>query len=354
VPSKRPTRSVAASAPTLSDVARRAGVSTSVVSRVLNRDPAARISAETAEKVRAAAADLRYVPNDQARAFRRARSGAIALVVPHVGNAVFAELFSGVQAAASGRETKVLLAEVSGPVEASSDLVEIIGHGRVDGVILQRREDVDDHLLRTIVDVPQPVVLFNSALSRRPGSVTLPDQLATAIATEHLMSLGHTRIGYVGGSDVHDAARRRANGFRGAFKAAGKRVDRSLMVAAGWEADAGVAAAREILGRPRPPTGIVVASINAAIGVVSEIAHRGLRVPDDVSVVTVQETWVADMFVPPLTRVAMPMREAGEVAAHMLLDHLDGKPASDVTVTTPPPSLVVRSSTTAPTGSVFR
>lgn len=326
---------------TLQDVATAAGVSKSVASRVLNGDDKARIAAATRDRVEAAAARLHYVPDHRARALRTLRSGAIALVVPDVHNAVFSELFAGVRDAATRAGQTVLLAQLEDAATDAQALSRIIGQGRVDGVVLQRREDVDDRTLARILDVPLPVVLFNSTLRNRRGSVVLDDAHAVDVATRHLLELGHRRIGFVGGSALHDAARRRAAAFRAVMHGAGLRIDRDWMVTAGWEADAGQAGLDQLLGARRRPSAVVVASVNAAVGAASCAARRGVAVPHDLSIVTIQDTWVARLFSPALTVVRLPLRQAGEAAAEMLIR----QEMRDVVFADRAPELVVRDST---------
>lgn len=333
---------------TLRDVAAAAGVSTSLASRVLNADARARISPETASRVRSAATRLKYVPNQRARAFRSSRSGALGLVVPDVNNAVFSELFGGVLDTARREGHTVLLGQAIGPDRDRPSLLDIVGQGRVDGVVLQRDEHVSDATLAAMLDIPQPVVLFNSRLRGRKGSVILPDAAAAEVATRYLLDLGHQRIGHIAGTRTHDAAERRAEGYRSAMRDSGHAVDDDWVVRAGWEAPAGTDALTALLAARRPPTGIVVASVNAALGAASAAARHGIRVPEELSIVTIQDTWVAQVATPALTVVRMPMREAGTTAARMLLRAFDGEEMVDVVASDPEPELVVRASTAPP------
>ncbi|QNE48634.1 LacI family transcriptional regulator (plasmid) [Glaciihabitans sp. INWT7] len=333
------------SAATLGDVARLAGVSQSVASRALNDDRMARISASTRERVKGAASKLDYIPDHTARALRAGRAGALALVVPDVGNAVFSELFAGVRAASAAERVTVLLGQLNEPSVVEEGLSGIAGNGRVDGIILQRPERMTDAELEALLDVRAPVVLFNSVLRRRMGSVILDDHRAAWIATDYLLSLGHTRIGLIGGTREHDAARRREAGYREAMHHAGRRIDLAWVSSTGWEAEAAAGALEDVLAGTRRPTALVVASVNAAIGVVAAALRRGLRIPDDLSIVSIQDTWVAGMMVPSVTVVRMPLREAGTAAARMLLAYASGGGLHNVVITDPAPVLVVREST---------
>src|SRR5690348_11446564 len=148
----------------LQDVADAAGVSKSVASRALTGDERARISEATRDRVRKVAERLAYVPNHRARALRFARSGAVGLIVPDVNNAVFAEMLGGVQDRARAADMSVLLTQIDPPPAGRDQARELIGAGRVDGILLQRREDFDDRMLKAVLSQGVPAVLINSKL----------------------------------------------------------------------------------------------------------------------------------------------------------------------------------------------
>lgn len=332
----------------LKDVAALANVSLSVASRVLNNDTQARINTQTRERVFEAARELRYVPDHRARALRLSRAGAIALIVPEVNNAIFSSLHVGVQSVVHERKSAVFLAQLDTTRIEPDSLADLIGNGRVDGVILQRNEHLSDEGLLAIIDLDVPVVLFNSRLDGHVGSVALDDQSAVAIAIDHLRGLGHEHIGFVAGAPRHDAALRRLDGFRSSMTSAGLAVREEWIVPAGWEAPEGAAATAVLLSQAERPTAVVGASLNTAIGVLRAARDADVSVPEDLSVVAVQDAWMAQFTVPRLTTVALPMRQAGARAASMLLDHLGGKALADELVTDPPPEIIVRESTSAP------
>lgn len=326
---------------TLQDVADEAQVSRAVASRALSGDPQARISSDTRRRIQEAAARLGYQPNQLARGLRTARANAVALVVPSVTNAVFAELVSGVENAASAAGSAVLLAQLN----ERTGLQSLVGEGRVDGVILQRNESLSDDDLRALIDIRQPVVLFNSTLEGHTGSVTLPDEAGASLATRHLIELGHRRIGFLGGPESHDAAQRRRAGFLNAVDSAGFEVTPGQCRWAGWEADAGADGVVELLNDAPGCTAIVVASVNAALGAMTQCLRMGLRVPEDLSIIAVHDTWFAQVGVPSLSVVRMPMRSAGAAAETMLLQFLDGGRMRNIVATDPEPYIVAREST---------
>ena len=341
---------------TLDDVARAAGVSKSVASRALTGDVRARMSEATRARVLAAAAELDYVPNARARALRQSRSGAIGLIVPDVNNAVFADMLAGVQDTTASHGTDVLLGQVDRPPAGTQQLSRLVREGRVDGLLIQRREDFDDAMLAAVLQSGVPAITINSRLPDRVGSVILEDQRGAAMATEHLIALGHRRIAFVSGTKTHDTARRRKSGYLDAMSAAGLTPEPASVVDAGWEAEAGTRAIerlhREVsLGQTGGPTAVVVASVNAAVGALSTALRMGLRVPEDLSIVGINTTWVSNTVYPAISTVRLPLRRLGEVAATMLLDHLGGAALADVLIDDPAPELVVKETTAPPSGA---
>ncbi|THV36400.1 LacI family DNA-binding transcriptional regulator [Glycomyces buryatensis] len=331
----------------LSDVAARAGVSVSAVSRVLSGDPSARVSEATRERVRKAAAEVGYHPNFAGRALKLARTDVIALIVPDLTNALFAELTRGVEDAAVARGCVMLLArsEVMQPGGKMFD--RLVGEGRVDGIVLQPRDGTDpDELARTVGERATLVTIHH----RIPGasSVVVPDALAARRATEHLIALGHRRIGFAGGLTASPTAQRRVEGYREALLEAGLPGDPDLITWHGYREADGEASAAELLALPQRPTAIVAANVNAAVGVLAEAQAQDIAVPDDLSVVAIHDAWTAEHTWPPLTCVRMPLYELGRTAVTALAEAIDGGPVTHRTVDDPEPVLVPRASTAAP------
>jgi LacI family transcriptional regulator len=333
----------------LSEIATRAGVSVSVVSRVLNRDPTVRARQETRERVLQAAKELNYTANYAGRALRLARSKALALIAPNVSSPLFADLLAGATEAAEEADYTVLIGLASTITAGSDTLRRLVGEGRVDGFVLQRSDDLSDQALESLVANDARVVLVTSRTPGRRGSVILDDVAGAKLATEHLISLGHQKIALIGGVPHSDIARRREQGYALALHEAGLRRRESLVRRLGYSPEAAAAAMESLLaGEPRP-TGVVVANVNGAIGALTALRRLGVEVPGDVSLVAYHDEWVAEHTWPALTTVKMPYDEVGRQAVHSLIDQLAGKPAQDVVVREPPPRLVVRAST-APAG----
>lgn len=334
---------------TLSDVAARAGVSVSAVSRVLSDAPSARVSAQTRQRIHDAARDLDYRPNFAARALKFARTNVIGLIVPDLTNAIFAELMRGVEEEGLRRGYVVLLARTEGMPEGEESIPRLIGEGRVDGALVQVGDNMRPEDLQRLTASTLPLVFINSVHPDHAGSVLLEDARGIRIATEHLIGLGHERIGFINGLVSSDTALRRAEGFFAAMADAGLPVPDAYVTRLGYEPRQGRAALAELVSLPTPPTAIVVANVNAAHGALLEARTRGLRVPEDLSIVAMHDSWVSENAWPPLTTVRMPLYELGRQGMAALIDRITTDAVVDAVVSDPAPALIVRESTAAPT-----
>lgn len=333
---------------TLNDVATRAGVSISVVSRVLNADPALRARPETKARVKQAARELAYRPNKAAQALRLSHAGAVGLIVPDVTNAIFAELLRGVEDAADEAGTQVLLGRSERLRPGDDFLGQLLGEGRVDGFIIQRRDEIDLHVLEAILQRKMPVVLVNSRGPSR-GSLILDDVAAGRIATEHLIGLGHRDIGLINGDVNSFTAKRRGQGYRLAMAGAGLRKRLAWTTNHGYTPQAGRRSIHELLtSKELRPTAVVVANVNAAVGVLLGARESGVLVPDELSVVAIHDSWVGEFSSPPLTVVEMARYQLGRQGFIALTARLAGAKPYDGMVNDPPPTLIVRASTAPP------
>jgi LacI family transcriptional regulator len=322
----------------LSDVAAAAGVDTSVVSRVLSGDRRLSIRPETRQRVLEAAARLQYRPNTAARALKTARTMAIGMVVPDLANVNYATIAQGAEERASTAGYALLVA--SGSVtERLADL-----HGRIDGLLVgmatsetPRLGDFGGRLPALLVNRREPCGI---------ASVVVDDRAGAAIATEHLLTLGHRRLGHIAGPQNADTARRRLAGFRAALEAAGIEPDPQAIAETSFDEAGGHVAATRLLRLDPRPTALFVANVRAAIGAMAAASRLGLSIPDDLSLVGFHDAPFASFLSPPLTTVRMPLHEMGRQAVDHLLTLLGGEPVEDVMVGTPP-ELVVRSSTAA-------
>jgi LacI family transcriptional regulator len=338
---------------TLSDVAARAGVSISAVSRVLSGAPDSRVSDETRARIQQAASELQYRPNSAGRALRSARSNVVALVVPDLMNAIFIELVRGVEDAAIEHDYLVLLGRTEDIEPGDQRAQKLLGEGRVDALLLQPGDVPFSADVLAEFGITKPVVLINSVQAGMPGTVTMPDEAGARIAVRHLATLGHKRIGFLGGLPENPTTARREAGFRAEMAASGLSVDPSLITGFGYTAPDGIRGAEQLLRLDDPPTALFVANVNAAIGVLSAARTLGFAVPRDVSVVALHDSWTAENSWPPLTVVKMPWYELGTRAFEEAHRQILGSEPRALVVDDPAPRLIEREST-APRGRTRR
>lgn len=332
---------------TLADVAQAARVSVSVVSRVLNDDPALRARDDTRERVRAAAARLGYTPNHAARTLRLSRAGTIALVLPDIGNPIVAETMRGAEDRANDTELHVLLGRSERLREGGAELQRIVADRRVDGFLVQLDDDANVREFERVVKPSTPMILLH-ARGRQNPSVVLDDEAGAALATAHLVDLGHTAIGFIGGLPASQTGKRREKGFRTTMGEVGLPRPREWITARGYGAPAGGRAVDDILDAVRRPTGVVVANVNAAFGVMRRLGERGVRVPDELSVVAIHDSWFAEYLTPAITTVRMPLYELGREGVRLLTARMAGGRPENHVVVDPRPRLVLRESTAPP------
>jgi LacI family transcriptional regulator len=301
---------------TIADVARLAGVDRAVVSKVLSHDPALRVRDETRQRVVAAAAALRYRPNFHARGLARARAGAMGLLVP-AGNPLMVPIIAGAEEVAA--ERGLLLWTASHEGELTERYLRLLRSGAVDAALvagLRAGYDADE----LFQDPRVPTLLVNRRSVGAERWVILDDERAARLATEHLIGHGHRRIGWAGGPVGVDTAERRQSGFRAAMAAAELRLYPAWVISAEYTPAGGAEAAAAILRSRIRPTAIVAADANEGLGVWHELHARGIRVPEDVSLIAIHKLPAEDYRVPAMTCVEMPLRRLGRRAAEIVLD----------------------------------
>jgi DNA-binding LacI/PurR family transcriptional regulator len=327
----------------LEDVARRAGVSKSIASRVLNRDPGLLVRPETRERVLAAARRLNYRPHAAARGLKRAETGALGFLVPPLTNPVYVRIIRGAFRRALERDFVVLLVEDVDPAQADQTSTRLVEAGRIDGLMVASAQP-GHPLLETLRRRRIPHVFVNRGVPRSRRNVVVDEAAASAAAVAHLVGLGHRRIGHVAGPQELDTARRRTAGFVRAARGRGFAVE----IAEGdFGEGGGASGARSLLERAPDLTALYTSTLSQAVGVYHAAWERGLDVPADVSLIGYDDMPLAEYLRPPLTTVRTPLAELGAAAVDSLVDQLLGAEPENVVVDVAP-EVVVRGSTTTP------
>lgn len=330
---------------TIGDVATRAGVSKSAVSFVFNDRPG--VSAAARARILRAADDLGWQPNARARALSRSRTQAVGLVIrrdPELlsTDPFFPQFMAGVEIGLTSHDYSLVLQVVGDEESERAAYRRFARESRVDGVFLTdvrigdtRPKDARELGLSTVVVAPE---------GAEPGAgvaIGMNDDAGVRRAVQHLHSLGHRRIAHVMGAPgyVHTEARRRA--WREALLELDLPV--GTVVTADFTGASGARATHELLDLPQPPSAIVYGNDLMAIAGISAATDRGVRVPDDLSVVGFDDIPLAPYAVPPLTTVRQNVVAWGTAAAQTLVALVEGKQPR--TVRLPPVEFIVRGST---------
>lgn len=328
----------------LLDVAQAAGVSHSTVSRALRDDD--RISTEVRARVRGIAEEMGYVPNAVAQSLQGQRTRAIGVLVTTISDPFFADVVAGMESVARPAGYSLLLVATHNDPQQERDGFAGFRRRRVDGLIMASSRGKPE---RAAYD-GLPLVLVNSAASRIGAdlhSVAVDDRGGASMAVEHLLALGHRRIGYLGAPSRAASNLRRRRGYVDALAAAGAAHDPALVLdatALDAEPDADFAAGRVLapLLLDRGATALFCYNDMIAVGALRACRDRRLRVPGQVSIVGFDDVPLSRYCDPELTTVRQPRVLLGAAAMQLLLDQLDGRPVRDRVIA---PELVVREST---------
>src|SRR4051812_336930 len=333
---------------TLRDVARAARVHPGTVSRALNVETRGLVNEETAERVIRAAEELGYRPNPIARGLKTNRSFTVGVLVPDLTNPLFPPIVRGIEDRLGEAGYTSLIANTDNDPDRERQDFDAMRARQVDGFITATAR-LDDEFVAETRGVSEPIVLVNRRLEDESlPAVTVDDREGARLAVEHVVALGHRRIAHLGGPQALSTGHQRHLGFRAAMAAAGLVVDdRAVRFGHAFTEAEGARICRELLDQAPDITAIVAGNDLLALGCYDVFAERGLRCPDDMSVVGFNDMPFADRFDPPLTTVRIPHREIGGAAAEILLGQLagDGAGAPQVRLT---PTFVPRGSTGAP------
>jgi LacI family transcriptional regulator len=328
---------------TIRDIADLAGVSIATVSRVLNDRPD--VAPETRENVLQVVREHGFSTNRGARGLSSGRTGMIGLTLPLVADAYFGPMLSGAAEALYERDMRIVLAPTLHEHDREVSLLERLMRGTTDGAILMLPEESIEEL-RMLQRQGFPFVVVDPREPPPEGVACVAAMHASGakVATEHLLALGHRRIGAIAGTPGWYATEERVLGFRAALAAAGILLDPQLVVYSDWRMPRGIEAAEQLLALPDPPTAIFGFNDNVAIGALHAARKRGLSVPDDLSVVGFDDTELAVIVTPQLTSVRQPLAEMGRMGVSLLIRILEGQRVDALRVELAT-KLVVREST---------
>jgi LacI family transcriptional regulator len=328
--------------PTIYDIAREAGVSATTVSKVINNK--GRISEKTREKIMNIIEDLRYQPNLLASAMKGKSTYTIALLIPDMTNPIYAQYLKYIEEYGQKLGFSIVMCSTGSDPEKEAKHIALLRQKHVDGFIIAsifKNEEV----LKQLIEEQVPIVLIALQRPELPvGSVTADDYLGGYIATEHLLSLGHRRIGII--AEVATlSGMERIKGYQKALMNAGIEVDESLVMTINEPTIEGTEMhARKLLNTEQRPTAIFGCNDILAIGSMLAAKELGIIIPDELSVIGFDNTVMCKIVEPQLTSVAIQAHEIGRQAMELLIQQIEQKDNLKQRISLLP-ELVIRQST---------
>jgi LacI family transcriptional regulator len=329
---------------TIRDVARQAGVSVATVSRVLNNNP--KVKPHLRARVEQAMLELNYQPSALARGMRSQTAQVIGLILPDIGNPFFTSLARAIEDAAHESSYGLLLCNSDEDPDKEQRYADIMLSQRVAGVILipasmdlceplQRRNIPLVCVARSIPDCPVDTILLDSEAGSR-------------MVTEHLIGLGHRRIGLIVGLWDAIVSQERFRGYQRALEDAGIPFDPDLVRYGGLTEEGGYQRALELLEPEDQPTALFITNNDMALGALRAIQANGIQVPGELSVASFGDMPCFSLFRPSLTVIRQPTYELGQEAASLLLRRIRGEASPSHVIMRLAPMLVIGESTAPP------
>ena len=327
--------------PTIYQVAERAGVSLSTVSRVLNGK--ASVNKVLKERVEKAVKELNYRPNSVARSLANNRTDSVGVLVPELNAPFFGDLMQAVESTLRAADKHVIISVGRNCLETEKDAVEFLISRNCDALIMHAEALSDEYLLE-LNQSKLPVALVNRQVEGLPEACTsLDNEKGGYLATRHLLELGHKDIAYISGPTDKCDASLRLEGHKRALSEAGLPIKPQLIFNGDYSEEDGKIGLLELMARDVPFTALVCANDWMASGAISCARDLGMSLPHDLSVVGFDDVVFAHHVFPRLTTVSNPIAEMAEMSAKYILNKVYGQ-ANNVQLYFEP-SLVVREST---------
>ncbi|HDL7479676.1 ribose operon transcriptional repressor RbsR [Yersinia enterocolitica] len=327
---------------TMKDVARLAGVSTSTVSHVINKNRF--VSDPIRDKVLAAIKQLNYAPSALARSLKLNETRTIGMLVTASSNPFYAEVVRGVERSCYERGYSLILCNTEGDIDRMSRSIETLMQKRVDGLLLMCTEShrPSQDILRCYPSLP--IIMMDWAPFEGVNDVIQDNSLLGGeMATSYLIARGYTRIACIAGPQDKTPAKERLQGFRQAMDRAGLPVLPDYEVASDFEFGGGLVAMKQLLALPQPPEAVFTSNDAMAVGVYQALHQAGLSIPQDMAVIGYDDIEIAQYMTPPLTTIHQPKDDLGELAIDTLIHRLNN-PEAEPQVLILTPELIERES----------
>ena len=305
------------------DIAKQAGVSAATVSRVINNERY--VSLKTQEKVKRVLHDTGFIPNANASSLTKKRTNTFAVVVPDLTNPFFTEIIHGIEGQAAARKIAVIVSNTDENIDKERKALRFLTERRVDALIIASAARSGDHIISCLGEDTPIVLLDRQPQGLKADLVRSDDHRGAEILVDYLVGLGHRKIGFIAGKRGISTTKLRLDGYRLALEKYGLECQAELIAQGDFKKEGGREGMLALLALPNPPTSVIASNNLEAIGALSAIREMGLRVPEDISLVCLDDIELASLVYPFLTVVAQPVRTMGAVAAQLALERLDGK-----------------------------
>jgi LacI family transcriptional regulator len=328
---------------TIKDVANLAGVSPMTVSRVINGS--VRVSPDTQRRVQQAIADLGYVPSRLARGLSARKTGTLAVIVPDVANPFFTLIVRASEEVARRSTYRVILCDTRADLAVERDVVEELIAHRVEGIAIAPVSDRSKPHLARLARFGVPFVLIDRTVEGVDSDAVVGDSTAGGrLLVEHLIGLGHKRIGLIVEGDEVSTARERRRGYEAALTAADLPLDPALVEVQAPDPDGGFLGMTRLLALEDPPSAVFAVNNLVALGAIEAVRGAGLEVPDDVALVCFDDIELASRLYPFLTAMEQPAEAFGTLGTQLLLERIDGRGPAHGHVVVLPGRLTIRRS----------
>lgn len=336
---------------TLKDVADKAQVSISTVSRVINEEPL--VKAKTRERVEAAIRELNYLPNRVAQRLRSitSKNKLIGLVLPDVQNPFYIDVIRGVEECAFEHNFAVMIGNFDQDIAKEKLYLEVLQSELVDGLIVAPSHGKDRNIINAIDHGYSVVCIDRGLIGVDVDIVKVDNEVGAYNAIDYLIGLGHTRIAHITGHPQIPTTTERVAGYEKAMQEHGIDIDTQLIKNSQSNYQSGADLMQELLDLPQPPTAVFTANNLLTLGALRTIHERGLNIPGDISIVGFDDMYWSNSLNPPLTAVRQSGHDIGYKAAELLLQKMR-HPQRDTATVVLKTQLIVRQSCKRQDGGV--
>lgn len=310
-------------APKIKDVAKRAGVSVTTVSRVLNGEKY--VKDDLKARVRRAIDELGYTPSHIARSLVKKKTNLIGVIVPDVTSSFYSTILSNIEKTASLNDYNLVVCNIIEDIDKEYKYLQVFKEMRVEGIIIMH-EKLNDELRELIGKLDIPIIFSSVKPTEQPFvSVIIDDYIAAYDATRYLIELGHQRIGFIGG-DMRDvtSGQNRYVGYTEAMKDSGLQLVEDYIHFGDYKTRSGYELMKELLSCESRPTAVFAVSDDMAVGAMNCIHDHGLTVPEDISVMGFDGSQLTELVRPQLTSMEQPIEEMGKATVDTLLTLISG------------------------------